>query len=102
MLSKIQSFFQERLAPEAAGEDAGHRRNLAAAALLIEVARADFEFDEAEQATIEGALRGSLDLTEEEVAELVRLAQEESRDGPPSTSSPASSTRRIHWKKKRR
>ncbi len=80
MLAKIQSFFQEHLAPEAAGEDGAHRRNLAAAALLIEVARADFDFDEAEQATIEAALRDSLDVTDEEIAELVRLAHEESRD----------------------
>lgn len=80
MLSKIQSFFQEHLAPQTSSDDQTHRRNLAAAALLIEVARADFDFDEEEQATIETALRASLDVTNEEVAELVRLAREESRD----------------------
>lgn len=80
MLDRIQSFFREQLVPEAGDADPQHRRNLAAAALLIEIARADFEFDDDEQAAIESALRGSLDVTEDEIAELVRLAAEESRD----------------------
>ena len=80
MLARIQSFFREQLAPDADGGDPEHRRNLAAAALLIEIARADFQFDDDEQAAIESALRGSLDLDDDEIAELVRLAGEESRD----------------------
>lgn len=80
MLARIQSFFREHLAPEPGDDDPAHRRSLAAAALLIEVARADFEFDTAEQETIRAALRATLDVTDEEIAELVRLAHEESRD----------------------
>ena len=79
MLSGLQSFFRERIAAESGG-DSGHRRNLAAAALLIEIARADFDFDEDEQRAIEGLLTDTLDLQPEEIGELVRLATEESRE----------------------
>ena len=80
MLGRLQSFFREHLAPETAADDPAHRRDLAAAALLIEIARADFAFDDAEQATIDDALRRSLELSEDELAELVRLATEESQE----------------------
>ncbi|MDX1608957.1 MAG: TerB family tellurite resistance protein [Halofilum sp. (in: g-proteobacteria)] len=79
MLPRLQEFFRERLAAEA-DDDPVHRRNLAAAALLIEIARADFEFDAEEQRAIESLLTDTLELDEEEVAELVRLATEESRE----------------------
>jgi uncharacterized tellurite resistance protein B-like protein len=79
MLGRLQSYFRERLAP-GADDDPEHRRNLAAAALLIEVARADFEFDDDEQRAIETLLEQTLDLEPGEIAELVRLAHDESRD----------------------
>ena len=79
MLSRLQSFFRERLDP-GVDDDPEHRRHLAAAALLIEIARADFEFDAEEDATIRGVLRDTLDLTQAEIDEIVRLAGEESRD----------------------
>ncbi len=80
MLHHLQAFFRERVAPDAGNADPAHRRNLAAAALLIEIARADFDFDGHEQEAIQSALRASLDLGDDEIAELVRLATEESRD----------------------
>lgn len=79
MLSGLQSFFREHIAADT-GDDPGHRRNLAAAALLIEIARADFDFDDAEQNAIEALLRDTLDLDAGEIDELVRLATEESRE----------------------
>lgn len=79
MLPGLQSFFRERIAADTGGSS-GHRRNLAAAALLIEIARADFEFDEDEQSAIEALLSDALDLQADEIAELVRLATEESRE----------------------
>ena len=79
MLSRLQSFFRERMEP-GADTDPGHRRHLAAAALLIEIARADFDFDDDEQAAIRGVLRDTLSLAEAEIDELVDLAAEESRD----------------------
>jgi len=54
-----------------------HRRHLAAAALLIETARADFTQDGIEETSMTAMLQGSLDLTEEEVEELLRLANAE-------------------------
>lgn len=79
MLGRLQTYFRERLAP-GVDDDPEHRRNLAAAALLIEVARADFEFDDDEQHAIETLLGETLELASDEIAEIVRLAHEESRD----------------------
>lgn len=79
MLSRLQTFFRDRLDPDN-GDDPAHRRNLAAAALLIEVARADFEYDEAEHAAIADVLVGTLELEPREIDEVVELAQEESRE----------------------
>ncbi len=53
---------------------------LAAAALLVEVARADFQVDADEEQTIGRALRGTLGLAEDEVESLIELAHEYSRD----------------------
>lgn len=81
MLPRIQQFFRDHLAPD--GEDAppaDHRLNLAAAALLIEIARADSDFDASEQAAIEALLADTLELAPAEISELVRLATEESRE----------------------
>lgn len=80
MLPRLQEFFRERLALEESGDDAGHRCNLAAAALLIEIARADFDFDHDEQASIETLLADTLDIEAAEIAELVQMATEESRE----------------------
>lgn len=54
-----------------------HRRHLAAAALLIETARADFTQDGIEEASMTATLQTSLGLTDGEVEELLRLANEE-------------------------
>lgn len=81
MRAGIQAFFRDRLAPEAGHTgSSGHRLNLATAALLIEIARADSDFDATEQAAIQGLLADALDLSGDEIAELVRLATEESRE----------------------
>lgn len=79
MIPRLQEFFRERLAVEEGG-DIEHRRNLAAAALLIEIARADFDFDDDEQAAIEALLADTLKIDAGEIAELVQLATEESRE----------------------
>jgi uncharacterized tellurite resistance protein B-like protein len=54
-----------------------HQLRLAAAALLIETARADFRQDGVEEETLAATLREGLALSSEEVAELVRLANDE-------------------------
>ena len=79
MLSRLQTFFRERLAPEV-DDDPEHRRHLAAAALLIEIARADFDFGAEEEGEIRAVLRDTLALADAEIEEIVRLATEESRE----------------------
>ncbi len=89
MLNSIRSFFDTRMAPPATVEGEGdsvaeeHAVQLAAAALLLELAHADDEFSPEERSYIEGALARQFNLTDDEVADLIELAgkeQEESVD----------------------
>lgn len=79
MLSKIKQFFSEQLSPsdEANSEQA---IQLAAAALLIELSRADFQQQPEEQAAIESALKRKFSLDPTQLAELVQLADQEARE----------------------
>ena len=56
-------------------EEKEHRLRLAAAALLIETARADFSEDKVEQEELEKLLYESLDLGRREVRELITQAE---------------------------
>ncbi len=51
-----------------------HQLQLAAAALLIELSRADYVVEPTEQDTLQGILHASLGLSEEEITELMTLA----------------------------
>ena len=78
MLDAIKSFFQEHL--EAPGEQANEeeRLQLACAALLIEVAKADTQRDAVEIDTLRLLLQSRFKLSEMTLNELVRLAESES------------------------
>ena len=76
MLERIRSFFGERIDPERA-DDPDARLRLAAAALMVEVMRADFDASDTEKEAVLRGLRRQLDLDEAETAELVELAEEE-------------------------
>lgn len=81
MLARLQRYFGEQMAPQEAGDEPStHAVDLAAAALLIEVARADAAVDEEEFGVIERLLVDTLDLAPEEVGEIVRLAHEEAEE----------------------
>ena len=86
MLNSIRSFFDTRMAPPAAVEGGGdpaadeHAVQLAAAALLLELAHADDEFSPEERGYIEGALARQFNLTEDEVADLIELAGTEQQE----------------------
>ena len=83
MLDSIKRFFEERVAAEAAQpspEAREHGLRLAAAALLFEIVRADAEIKEAERTVVRAAIQGTFGLAQEEAGELMRLAEEESRD----------------------
>lgn len=79
MIDSLKRFFQERVlaaAPTEAG-DPGRRLRLAAAALLVEVMRADPEVRDEERTVVRTALQGTFGLPLDETEELVRLAEAE-------------------------
>ncbi len=82
MIDNIKRFFEQQLLP---GDDADEEtRNIgiqqATAALLIELAKADFEQDDIERAVITAMLRDTFDLSEEMLGELMSLADEATSD----------------------
>jgi len=82
LLSKISAFFERHLQP-AGGASAplSHsQKQLAVAALLIEVAMADHIFDEREMLTLQQHLKQKFAITNAQLAELIELAKEESAD----------------------
>lgn len=82
MLDAIKAFFQRRMVdapPSTASEERSGASpvQLAACALLLELAYADQEFSEAERAHIESALRRHFELDDATAKELMDLAQVE-------------------------
>lgn len=91
MLESIRSFFDQRMNPGGNGngaeapsepgpkEPAAADRELqvAACALLLELAHADQEFSEAERLHIEAVVRRHFDVDEATAQELIQLAQKE-------------------------
>ena len=78
MIGKIiELFYASQAKPEAATNDA---RQLASAALLIEVAKADADFSDAERAALLKLLRSTFDLDDEGLTALESLAAERSSD----------------------
>lgn len=79
MINTIQSFFKEHLArlhddPGTAPES---DYRLAAAALLMEMTRADAEVSAVERSGVERALQQAFELDAGELAELIRMAEAE-------------------------
>ena len=82
MIEAIRRFFNERLVDtESGAPDRGYdqhsRVQLAACALLLELAHADDEFSAKERTHIEGTLARHFSLQPTEVAELLALAESE-------------------------
>jgi uncharacterized tellurite resistance protein B-like protein len=78
MLRKIRNFFDQRI--QSGGAQAGddrHALQLATAALLIEVMRADSDIHDAERHALTAAIQARFELMPEETAALLRLAEEE-------------------------
>jgi uncharacterized tellurite resistance protein B-like protein len=82
MLGEIRKFFDSFIQPDAATDehDAEHRLRLATAALLIEVTRADHVIGDEELETVKHALVTLFDLSGDETAALVELAEKEARE----------------------
>jgi len=79
VLDAIKSFFTTELATDN-NENDHCKIQLAAAALLIELSRADFQRAPEEQQAIETALQKSFKLSDEQLAKLIDLAEQENRD----------------------
>jgi len=79
MLNHIQKFFTNNLANAThhSGETSDHALQLAATALLMEMAHADGRINETELAHILEVVGNTFSLTETDVAELVELARAE-------------------------
>lgn len=81
MIEHFKQFFEKHLSPPAGDEAVGaDRLQLATAALLVEMSRADGKVEEDEQAAIARALRKAFDIDEEKTTELIGLAESEIAD----------------------
>ena len=78
MLKTLKDLFETTFAPAAGGAAhcKEHTLQLATAVLLVEVMRADAEFDPAERAVVLSALRDKFKLSDDEAARLVELAHQ--------------------------
>ena len=74
MIRALKALFESPTAATESREGIAYRCRLAAAALLIETARADFVQDEGEQEALESLLSRALELNPEEVHTLVEQA----------------------------
>ena len=79
MLKNIDSFIDKFFSgqPEIKGKHDKHHVNLATACLLIEVMRSDHNISDIELETIRTILKNSLALKENEVNELIMLAEQQ-------------------------
>ena len=81
MLDAVKQFFSDHLQTAQVDDDNDeHAVSVAAAALLIEVGRADFDFSDDEEAKVANLLRAQLNISDAEIAELIALAKQESSD----------------------
>jgi uncharacterized tellurite resistance protein B-like protein len=84
VLAKIKLFFSQELSlsdkKNANDEEQESALQLAAAALLIELSRADYQQDRSEQISIENALQECFKLEPAQLEQLISLAEEENKD----------------------
>jgi uncharacterized tellurite resistance protein B-like protein len=80
MLNALRKFFDQHIAPQAdeSDADAERRAQIAAAVLLVEVARSDHDYSDAERQTVLGSVQGKFGLSAREAQELLALAEAES------------------------
>ena len=77
MLNSIKSFFEEKIKQKDDQDDNSlfSQTDLACAALLIEVINSDHELDDRETAAFLEVLQSNLNIPEEELKEIVKLAE---------------------------
>ena len=74
MFKSIAAFIQENISSQQEEIDEKHVMHLAAAALLLEVSRADFEIQDEELTEIANALQRKFSFTDEAAKNLMKLA----------------------------
>ncbi|WP_455212636.1 tellurite resistance TerB family protein [Kaarinaea lacus] len=80
MLKAIKQFFENNIGQiEEHNQDAEHRLQVATAALLIEIARADFHIEDQELDQVAASLKTKFALTAQEVDGLIELATQEAK-----------------------
>jgi uncharacterized tellurite resistance protein B-like protein len=79
MVSAIRQFFDKYIksSPDSPDRVSEHSLQIATAALLMEMMRADANVSEVEQRTIINALRSKFKLTEDEINTMLKLAEDE-------------------------
>ncbi len=79
MINTIKQFFEKNLqtSPESSEEISEHSLQLATAALMIEMMRADAEISDEEQNAITDTIRSKFVLSAEDTDTLLKLAEEE-------------------------
>ncbi len=82
MLKQLKSLFQTAIAEASAGDEAhaAHGRQLAVAALLVEVIRADHQMSPAETAAVRTSLNQVFDLSRSELDTLLADGEVQARD----------------------
>jgi uncharacterized tellurite resistance protein B-like protein len=82
VIKSIRDYFDQRIGPQtdSVGGASHQRMRLATAALLLEMASADFSVEPEEIEAVHKAIIGGLGLTREQTNELVALAKEEARN----------------------
>ncbi len=79
MIRSIKQFFKKNIKPSSDSSEqvSEHSLQLATAALLIEMMRADTKISEEERRTIINSIRSKFDISDEETNKLLQLAEEE-------------------------
>jgi uncharacterized tellurite resistance protein B-like protein len=82
MLTALRKFFDQHIAPKADEPQASaeRRAQIAAAVLLVEVARSDHDFSAEERQTVLGSVQAKFGLSAAEAQELLALAESQSRE----------------------
>jgi uncharacterized tellurite resistance protein B-like protein len=79
MINTIKQFFEKNIqtAPKSSVEVSEHSLQLATAALMIEMMRADTEISDEEQRVITGTIKAKFVLSAEETETIIKLAEDE-------------------------
>ena len=82
MIKQFKQFFEKHLSPAVGADEPAdeQRLQLAAAALLVEMTRADGELRDVEQQVVERAIASRFALSPEQTRELIQLAEAEISD----------------------